>query len=50
LKREKATIVGIDFTFSVDVISLAIGIPNHGAYWFKGMNLDLEQYKPYIKS
>ena len=50
LKGEKATIAGIDFTFSVAAISLATGIPNHGEYWFKGMNLDLEQYKSFIKS
>ena len=50
LKGEKATIAGIEFTFSVDAISLATWIPNHGEYWFKGMNLDLEQYKPYLKS
>lgn len=29
LKREKATIAGTDFIFSVDSISHAIGIPNH---------------------
>ena len=50
LKGENTTIVGIDFTFSVDAISLATEIPNHGEYWFKGMNLDLEEYKPYLKS
>ena len=50
LKVEKDTIVGIDFIFYIDAISHAIGIPNHGENWFKGMNLDLEEYKPYLKS
>ena len=50
LKEEKITIVGTDFMFSVDSISQATGIPSHGENWFKGMNLDLEQYKPYLKS
>ena len=36
--------------FSVDAISQAICIPNHGENRFKGMNLDLEEYKPYLKS
>jgi len=50
LKGEKSTIAGIDFTFSVAAISLATGIPNDGEYWFKCMSLDLEQYKPFLKS
>jgi len=45
MRGEKATIVGIDFTFSIDPISLAIEIPNHGVYWFKGMKLNLEENK-----
>lgn len=36
--------------FSVDAISQATSIPNHGENWFKGMNLDLEEYKTYLKS
>jgi len=36
--------------FSLDAISQATDIPNHGENSFKGMNLDLEEYKPYLKS
>ena len=50
LKGEKAIIVGVAFIFLVDAIYYATWIPNHGEYWFKGINLDLEQYKPYLKS
>lgn len=50
MKGEKDTIVGIEFTLSVVAISLATRIPNHGEYWFKGTSLDLEQYKPFLKS
>ena len=50
LKEDKITIARTNFMFSVDAISQAIGIPNHGENWFKGMNLDLEEYKPYLKS
>ena len=50
LKGEKATIAGVDFIFSIYSISHATIIPNHGENWFKGMKLDLEEYKPYLKS
>lgn len=50
LKEEKITIVGNDFMFLVNFISQATGIPNHGEKWFKVMNLDLEECKPYLKS
>jgi len=30
LKEDKITVTGIDFMFSVDVISQATSIPNHG--------------------
>ena len=43
LKEGNITIAGIDFMFSVDSISQATCIPNHGENWFKGMNLDLEE-------
>ena len=46
LMEDKITIAGNDFMFSVDSISQARGIPNHGENWFKDMNLDLEEYKP----
>ena len=41
---------GLISYFSVYAISHATGIPNHGENWFKGMKLDLEEYKPYLKS
>ena len=50
LKEDKITIAGTDFMFSVDSISQATCLPNHGENWFKGMNLDLKDYKPYLKS
>lgn len=50
LKEDKINIAGIDFIFSVDDISKATCIPKHGENWLKGMNLDLEEYKPYLKS
>jgi len=50
LKEDKITIAGTDFIFLVDSISQATSIPNHGENWFKGMNLYLEEYKPYLKS
>ena len=46
LKEDNIAIAGIDFIFSLDAISQATGIPNRGENWFKGMNLDLEEYKP----
>jgi hypothetical protein len=48
-KKDKTTIVGIDFTISTDAISIATGIPNHGEIWFKGMDLDIENYKIFLK-
>ena len=50
LKGESAIIFGVEFTFSVASISLATGLPNHGEYSFKGMNLDLENYRPFLKT
>jgi len=50
LREDKITIVGTDFMFSLDSISQATCIPNHGENCFKGMNLELEEYKPYLKS
>ena len=31
-------------------ISLATRIPDHGEYCFKGMNLDLEHYRSFLKT
>ena len=50
LKKDKVVIVGIEFNFTLEAISTTNGIPNHGEYWFKGMNLDDEYFKPYLKS
>ena len=50
LKKGKFFIVGLEFNFALESISIATGIPNHGEYWFKGMNVDDEYYKPYLKS
>jgi len=50
LKGERAIIAGVEFTFSVAAISLSTGIPDHGEYWFKGMNLDFEHYRSFLKT
>lgn len=50
LKGETVFISGIEFNFSVASISIATGLPDNGEYWFKGMNLDLENYKPFLKT
>lgn len=31
-------------------ISLETSLPDNGEYWFKGMSLDLENYKPFLKT
>ncbi len=49
-KGERAIIAGVEFTFSVAAISLTTGIPDHGEYWFKGMSLDLQHYRSFLKS
>lgn len=45
----KVVIIGIEFNVSVDIISLATSIPNHGDTWFKGMELHLHDYKILLK-
>ena len=50
LKEDQITITKTDFMLSVEAISQATIIPKHGENWFKGMNLYLEEYKPYLKS
>lgn len=50
LKGETVFISGIEFNFSVASISTATGLPDNGEYWFKGMNLDLENYNPFLKT
>lgn len=49
-RRDKVNIAGVDFTISGDAISIAIGIPNHGEIWFKGMDLDNNNYKAFLKA
>ena len=41
----KATIAGVEFNLSADVISSTTSIPSHGQKWFKGMDIDLEDYE-----
>ena len=48
-KKDKTTIAGVYFIVSTDVIATATGIPNHGEIWFKGMDLDIENYKVFLK-
>jgi len=50
LKGESAIIIGVEFTFSVASISLAIRRQDHGEYWFKGMSLDLVHYRSFLKT
>jgi hypothetical protein len=46
---DKVVIAGIEFNVSVDIISSATCIPDHGETWFKGMELDLDDYKLFLK-
>ena len=48
-KKDKTTIVGVDFTIFTDVIATDTCIPNHGEIRFKGMDLDIENYKVFLK-
>lgn len=48
-RRDKAIIVGVEFTILVEDISIATGILNHGEVWFKGMDLDVENYEAFFK-
>jgi len=50
LKGESAIIASVEFTFSLASISLARGVPYHGEYWLKGMNLDLVHYRSFLKT
>ena len=45
----KVTLVGLEIILSYDLIASAIGIPSHGEQWFKGMDLDIENYKKFLK-
>jgi len=48
-KRDHVTIVGVNFIVSIEIVASAIGIPNHGEIWFKGIDLDIENYKVFLK-
>jgi hypothetical protein len=48
-KKDMTTIVGVDFMVSTDSISISTSIPKHGEIWFKGMDLDIENYKIFLK-
>ena len=50
LKGESVVIVGVEFSFSVASISTITSLPDNGEYWFKGMSLDLEYYKPFLNT
>ena len=45
----KATIVGVEFNLSAYEISSVTSIPSDGQNWFKGMDIDLEDYKMFLK-
>lgn len=49
LRRDKVIIVGVTFTISTKIIVEAIEIPNNGEKWFKNQDLDLQNYRPFIK-
>ena len=49
LRRDKVTIAGLVFTLSAESISIATRIPNNGETWLKCRDIDLENYKMYLK-
>ena len=50
LKGEIVFIASVEFSFLVASVSIENGLPDNGEYWFKGMSLDLEYYKPFLKA
>lgn len=48
-RRDKANIAEVDFIISRNSISIATGIPTHGEILFKGMDLDIENCRPFLK-
>ena len=50
LKGESVVVASVEFTFLVASTSVAVGLLDNGEYWFKGMNLDLENYRPFLKA
>lgn len=49
LRRDKLSIDGVVSTISVNNISIAKRTQNIGEIWFKNGDLDLENYKMYLK-
>ena len=49
LRRDKVTISWVVFTLSTEAISIATRIPNHGELLFKRRDLDIENYKMFLK-
>ena len=49
LNMGKVVISDVEFNLSADVISSTSCIPSHGEKWFKGMDLDPEDYKEILK-
>ena len=45
----KVTLECMDIILSYNLISSTIGIPSHGEKWFKDMDLDIENYKQFLK-
>ena len=50
LRRDKVTIVGVSFTISIEVIATATLIPKIWEKWFKNSDLDVQNYRAFIKS
>jgi hypothetical protein len=46
---DKAITAGIEFIVSTYIISSTTSILDHGETWFKGMELDLDDYKLFLK-
>jgi len=49
LQDNKVTLVGVTFTLSTTIISVATGIPDVGEKWFKQGELERHYYEPFIK-
>ena len=48
-RRDKEIIVGGSSKISSELISIATGIPNNGEKWFKNLDLDVQNYRSFIK-
>ena len=49
LRRDKVIIAGVSFKISTEAINTTKGIPNSGEKFFKSLDLDVQNYKPFIK-